>query len=136
MNLSYIDKIKVLKEKIVIDETNLEKYKYLFNNEKLNYEVSDILFTKDGLKLNVETNLDGISVLQIPYDKGFKVYLNKKEVTPLEIDNGLMGIKVNKGDNLIELKYMPKGLKIGIIISLISGIIYIVYILINKKEVI
>ena len=54
-----------------------------------------------------------------------------------KVDNGMMGIKINKGINNIEFKYFTPGLKIGIIGSIISFVLYGLYLLLIKfKKVI
>ena len=45
-----------------------------------------------------------------------------------------MSVVAPKGDNKIVFEYKTPGLKIGIIISIISGIIFIIYIVIFIKK--
>ena len=47
----------------------------------------------------------------------------------------MMAIKVNKGKNDIKFSYYTPGLKLGGIISLISTLFYIIYILLNVRGV-
>ncbi|MCI8330683.1 MAG: glycosyltransferase, partial [Bacilli bacterium] len=58
--------------------------------------------------------------------------VNGKEVKIEKVDNGFMAIKINKGKNNIEFKYTTPGLLIGIIISTISLVFYIIYLIKNK----
>ena len=46
-----------------------------------------------------------------------------------------MAIKIDKGKNNIEFKYFPVGLKLGIIMSSISLITFIIYVIINKRGI-
>ena len=64
----------------------------------------------------------------VPYDKGWKAFVNKKEVKIEKVDNGLMAVKINKGINNIKFIYYPPGLKLGLILSIVSYISLLVYI--------
>lgn len=74
----------------------------------------------DGwLKGYVQVNKNGILFTSIPYDKGWKVKVDGKNVdaTPL-LDGAFLGIEMEKGYHEIEMEYNPVGLKEGIAISL------------------
>ena len=52
-----------------------------------------------------------------------------------KVDNGLMAIKGLKGNNKIRFSYFPPGLKEGIVVSIVSFLIYIsIIFLMVKKE--
>ena len=51
------------------------------------------------------------------------------------VDDGFIGIKINKGENNIVFKYKVPGLGIGIIISVISFVFSIIYLIICKQNV-
>ena len=70
----------------------------------------------------------------IPYDKGWKVYVNNKEIKTFKINNSLLGFDLNKGKNKIELKYVPNNLDIGLSISITTVIFSITYLIIKKKK--
>lgn len=83
--------------------------------------------TGDYIKANVNVTKDNqVLYTSIPLDKGFSVYVDGKEVEQVPIFDTLIGIELDKGNHVIELKYVPSGLKSGIIISVISIILLIV----------
>jgi len=56
----------------------------------------------------------------IPYDKGWTVTVNGKNIGSsnlLKIGDAMLGIKLAKGSNTVELNYMPTGLLAGVDIS-------------------
>lgn len=132
-DLSVEDRKKTLSEKIILTSDQIKKYKDLYN-ENTKYEVKNISFDKNGFSLKVDSNKEALILFTVPYDEGFKAYINKKEVNIEKVSNGLMAIKINKGENNIEFNYFPKGLKIGIIFSCLSIIIFISYYIYNKRK--
>ena len=59
--------------------------------------------------------------------------VNGKKVDIEKVDNGFIAVKINKGKNEIKFKYFPKGLKEGLMISGVSLIIYIIYVILYMK---
>ena len=95
------------------------------NNTK--YLSNKFIFINDGFKSNIESDNDTIAIYQIPYDEGFKATNNNKKIDIYKVNNGFIGIKINKGKNNILVTYEPKGFRVGIILSIISCFIYLIY---------
>lgn len=53
----------------------------------------------------------------IPYDKGWKVYVDGEKAEIFEIGNSQLGIMLKPGEHTVEYKYIPRGAIIGIPIS-------------------
>lgn len=80
---------------------------------------------------------NGLLYTSIPYDEGWKVTIDGKEVQSIDkisLGNALLAIYVGKGEHIVEFKYTPKGMNISIIISIIGLFVLILYLLISKKE--
>ncbi len=103
--------------------------------EKLNqadFQVEDI---KDNyLRGNVNINKEGILSFSTLYNKGWEVLVDGKKVETLK-NKYFLAINISKGKHTIEMNYKTPYLKIGLILSVISWLIFfIVSILnINKK---
>ncbi|MFC6324063.1 YfhO family protein [Companilactobacillus baiquanensis] len=69
----------------------------------------------------------------IPYDKGWKAFDNGKEVKTYKVVNNLTAIDLDKGYHKIILKYEVPGLKIGWIISIISVVLFGVFLIVKRK---
>lgn len=69
----------------------------------------------------------------IPYDEGWSIFVNgdKKEIQK-SLDS-LMVVELEQGSNILELKFEPKGLKLGIIVSIVSLIFTIIYAIFREK---
>lgn len=59
-------------------------------------------------------------VFSIPYEKDWNVYVDGNKVKTKCVMDALMAIDINKGEHIVELKYIPRGLIIGSIISLVG----------------
>lgn len=114
-----------------------------FDNEKyteLYKDLSDEMLTvydyKSGdIKGKINAKEDGILFTSIPYDKGFNVFVNGEKSNTIKIaGDGLIGVQLSKGENDVEFKYNIVGFKIGVIISLVSIILLILYIKYGKKS--
>ena len=51
-----------------------------------------------------------------------------------KVNNGLMAVKAEAGDNEIRFNYMPQGFKLGIVISSLSLITLVIYVTLCKKK--
>lgn len=69
----------------------------------------------------------------IPYDKGWRAYVDGKEVQLEPFANSLLTIPLTAGTHKIKLIYIPTGLVEGICISVIPGILAIFMLLITRK---
>lgn len=134
-NVKFMDKNKVEHMNCVL---------YYFDNTRLQeiYEhINGLTITK-----KTDTFISGqINMLQndylcfsIPYDKGWSVFVDGKEVQIIELFNTFIGVKLEKGTHTIEMKYIPQGFHLGIIISIIVlsfHILLCLYIQIRKKMI-
>lgn len=96
---------------------------------------------------DITVNQSGIMYTSIPYEKGWSVYVDgeKQEAVPVcnntynESDGttrhagSMLGVKLEKGDHEITLKYSPEGFVPGAIISVICLGAFVAIIIINRK---
>ena len=78
---------------------------------------------------------NSILYTSIPFDEGWEVTVNGDKVNTgrlLKIGDALLGIPLDKeGSNTIELKYVPKGLYLGIYISAVTIFALILFLLVR-----
>ncbi len=102
-----------------------------FENLKINLKNSSI-------KGKITTETPGYIITSIPYDKGFTILDNNKEIEYEKVNSAFVGFKVNKGTHNITIKYKSPFLKTGFIISLcgLMGLIILIFSeqLKNKKS--
>lgn len=61
--------------------------------------------------------------LSIPYDKGWTALVDGKRKNIQKVGDALSGIDMPKGKHRIQLKYVPPGLKTGLLITLCAGML-------------
>ena len=87
--------------------------------------------TKNGFVSKITLNKDNLVFFSIPYDEGWSAYVNGKKVEIEKVNVGFMAVLAKEGTNTIEFKYETPGLNYGILITLISLIVLVVYLVIS-----
>ena len=139
---------------IVLDDDQIEKYRDCFSEissselndtsiEKYNVDVknrregSAYHFERDnkGFTSKIKLQKENLVFFSVPYDKGWRATVNGKKVDVENVNNGLMAVKAEAGDNVIRFEYTPEGLKVGGLITSCSLIILVIYMIFGKKKV-
>lgn len=133
--------------KYVISTKNMDKLKitiskgfYNITNIKV-YYTDEIKEIKQHNPININKKTSTITtdlkgkylVTSLPYDKGYKVYVNNKEVKTIVVNSAFLGAKINGGGN-IKIKYNSPLYKEGKIISIIGIILFIITIYYERKK--
>lgn len=134
-----------------LDRLNIEFKKNTYNIKdikvyKLKY--NDLVNLKDDLSLfivdkkkstdedingYIDMKNDGYFVTSIPYDKGFKVYVDRKKVDKEIVNKAFLGFKLKKGRHYIRIKYQSPLFTYGVIASIIGWILFLGVAIYNKK---
>lgn len=132
-----IDKLEITFSKGDFKIDNINSYVIDYNEIKsINNELDhfDVTSIKgDVVKGNIDMKEKGYFTLTIPYDKGFKVYVDDKQVDYEIVNKSFIGFGLEKGKHDIQVIYKSPYSDLGKIISLISLSILIIYIFINKR---
>lgn len=99
-----------------LDEAVLEES--VARLRKLPAEITE--YDDTYISCNVNAEDDCLLFTSIPYEKSWSVYVNGEKTNAEVVGDGLLGIPLSKGKNIVELKYFPHGLSAGIVISLFS----------------
>ncbi len=92
-------------------------------------EVLNVTDSSDGyIKGDIDISEGKLLFTSVPYDEGWSVYVDGKKVETELVGGAFMAIKLSPGSHEIEMKYFPSGLKIGLIVSLVSWVIFFVVI--------
>lgn len=110
--------------------------KDLMNNSWTNVEYSDAQDGTNYIAGHINANEDGVFQLAVPYDSGWKAYVDGEEVDIFACGVKYMGINLTAGEHDIRFEYTTPGLLIGAIVSIISILIVAVWLLIEyRKEI-
>lgn len=111
---------------------DLEVYENAIKEIKENTNYKKIADKDYILKGEVEVNND-LLLITIPYDEGLTIKMDGKKVEYFKVLDTLIGINAKNGVHTIEITYIPKGLKIGSIISILSLTGLLIYTKLKNK---
>lgn len=116
-----------------LDKKKLDEAVHRLSKEQL--EVTS--FTNSSLEGKI-TVADGDSkflMLTIPYETGWNIYVDGVKTEYFEAASGLIGIDIPAGEHTITMKFFPKYLTLGIIISIVGLIVLaIIWVLESRKQ--
>ncbi len=138
--LNATDEIRVTSNDM---ETTLSVQAYTINQtafidalnrlNKCGFEITD--FHNTRIKGTITAENDGYMLMSVPYDRGWKIYVDGELIEQSSIENALTLIELTAGTHTISMKYTPEGLKLGMAITINCGIIFVaLYVLSNRKK--
>jgi uncharacterized membrane protein YfhO len=84
---------------------------------------------------SIDVEKEGYLVMSIPNDPSWTLYVDGEKTDFEAFEGAFISVYLSKGSHTIELKYYPKGLTLGIIVSILSVLIFILINLrINKRK--
>lgn len=102
--------------------------------EKLSDETLDVTYHSDTRVEGTITAIeDGICVLSIPYEKGWKVEVDGKQTEVSLMGDAFIAVPLRAGEHHIVLEYMPDGLLRGVIVTLCGLVIFAAMCLLKRK---
>lgn len=123
---------EIIENTVILDNQQIENYKDIIS-KNTKYKTNEFSINNNGFKSIINTNNNTLAIYSIPYSKGWSAYNNGEKIKIEEVNNGMMAIRINSGENNINFEYMTPGLKLGITISTMSSIILIIYTIFLKK---
>lgn len=81
----------------------------------------------DKIYASVETEKDGYFVTTLPYDKGFTIKVDNKKIDYEKVNTAYVGFKISKGKHNIVIEYKAPFKIVGLIMSFIGIIVYILF---------
>lgn len=132
----YKNDTSLLNSSLVVKEKDYEVIKsYLISNSQA--FLQNVSYYDNQLHGLIESNGNSFMVLTLPYDEGWKIQINGTEVKKYQVNGGFMGIPIQNGVNELDMYFVPKGFKLGFILSCVGSLIYIILITSeyrNRKE--
>ncbi|HET6767135.1 MAG TPA: YfhO family protein, partial [Chitinophagaceae bacterium] len=139
--LSYNQKKLILNRAVVLDDSvygippGLTKFQ--LNDTSGNYTWaefnSDIdllkedtlqieMFSQNYIKGKISLEQPKLLFFSIPFDGGWKIKIDKRDVEPIMVNMGFTGLSLEKGDHQVELTFIPRFYNIGTLGS-VAGLI-------------
>lgn len=111
------------------------KWKKFINEQKI--DDYDISFDGNKIKINFESSEDNkVLFIPISYSDEYTMKINGNSSDIIKVFGNYIGISLNEGTNNIEITFVPKGLKLGVIVTIVSIVISILILKFRIYEVI
>ena len=122
------------KVQIALYDFNDEKFKDAINILK-DQQLESVVVNKNTLfgKILVEEENQYL-FFSIPYENGWNIYVDGKKVKYEKLFDNFIGIKLDKGMHSIKMRFLPKGLILGTIVSIISILSSTLYLIFRKNN--
>ena len=119
---------------IVNSQLNEESY-FQSCLDRLAGDVCDTFETStNGATASINMDKKNLVFFSVPYDSGWSAYVNGKKVEVQNVYYGFMAVECPEGQCDIELKYEMPGLKIGFVATIVSLLVFVGYLFINRKS--
>ena len=115
---------------------NFETLKKVVEALKQNAEFKIISFDETRINYNLNVKNAGTCVISLPYDDGFKVFVDGEEVEKKKVMDFMLGFDVGVGQHEILVTYRPVGLLLGAIFTLTGILVLIAIYILDKKNII
>ena len=81
----------------------------------------------------ITTEKGGVMMTSIPYDPGWKIFVDGVETDITEVKDTFLGVELTPGTHTIELRFMPQGLVLGGLITVLSLVMLLAIWLITRR---
>jgi uncharacterized membrane protein YfhO len=131
-------KHKILNKSIVVEEkdvkmlTELKPYCQSVLNDSIPKQLLISSFKENEITGSIKIDQPSMLFISIPFDDGWKISVNGHETNKYKVFHGLTGVYLVKGNNKVEMTFLPPYKSIGFIISILSIIIGIIILYIRK----
>lgn len=124
------DKVKIASTYLYYEiEEVFQKYYDVLKNEQL--ELNEISDREYQGRINIESDNEYL-LLTIPYDEGWKITVDGEKAEVLKVQRALMAVKLEQGEHIIHMKFIPRGFILGACISF-CGIVLFALLIIKDK---
>lgn len=121
---------------------SLQYYAYSYDNDifiktydKLMEQPLELTAFEDtSLKGTITVTEPGLMYTSIPYDEGWTVTVDGKEVDTNAFEDALLSVYLSEGTHEIEMEYFAPGLRLGIVLTISSMLVFAVLVIIDYKK--
>lgn len=93
-------------------------------------------FTEDRINYKMNVKNKGVCTISLPYDKGFTILVDGKKVESKKVMDFLLGFDIEEGEHEILITYVPRGLVLGLGLTILGIILLISMYVLDKKNII
>jgi len=96
---------------------------------KINTTSSDSLLTGTA-----SVKSDGVMMLTIPYERGWSVYVDGQKQELRRVNYGFIGVNLSAGEHSIRVEYHCPYVMTGVMVSIGSGALMVLFVFLSKKK--
>lgn len=123
-------------------QTSLTTKFYMCDSEKYEEAVSalsknqlqDVQIKGNRVSATIDNSRAGTMIITTPYDPGWTVKVNGEKVKTYKVGDMFLGFDLDAGSYEIQMEYIPHGYKAGMIISLVSCLLFLVFLIFNREK--
>ena len=98
-------------------------------NQRTQNCFTNVVFNGDYISGDINIDIDNSLVFtQVPYDKGWKVTVDGKQIEYSKVNGGFIGFYLDSGNHTVEFEYTIPYLYEGIAISIVSLLLLVIYV--------
>lgn len=146
INLGHVDQQKSKDIKIcfskeaVVDMNSIKIVAYNFDtyesyiDERKAGEIININRKQNSVTCRIEVDEPKIVCFSIPYSEGWSARVDGSTVNLYAMNSMLMGVELSEGQHEVELVYVTPGIRVGLILTIISIFGTVCYLIICNKK--
>ena len=109
------------------------------NIKEINSQIDSLKINKEKTKGDIiegeiTVDKDGYFSLSVPYDKGFKIYVNGKKIDYELVNTSFIGFPLEKGDYNIKIVYTAPLKNASLILSCIGIVLFIIVFVLDHRK--
>ena len=110
-------------------ERNVDYLEQEVYKKRIQNSFTNVVFDGDYISGDIKIDEDHSLVFtQVPYDKGWKVKVDGKQIEYSKVNGGFIGFYLDSGNHTVEFEYTIPMLIPGIVVSLVSTLILVIYV--------
>lgn len=95
---------------------------------------SEFSYDNDGFSATFTATKPRLVFFSVPYESGWSATVNGQSVNIEKVNVGFMAVRVPEGTSTIRFTYTTPGLKIGALVTIVSFLIFVFYLLLIRKR--
>ena len=97
-------------------------------------QLTDVQVDGNKVSGSIDAKEDGTLLLTVPYDTGWTITVDGQETEFYSVGKALTGVHVSAGSHTIAMKFTPPGFVLGLVLSLVCVLLYVVTILLENRH--
>lgn len=109
---------------------NMEEYVAALKEDVL----ENVEMGRNLVKGTISLEEEKLLALTIPYTNGWTAYVDGEQVDLVKVNDMYMGLVLQPGEHIIELHYQMPGLALGLLVTSMGFVIFIIALIVRKKS--